>query len=182
MIKKLLFSVLFIAAAMLPLCACTQINVDERPDDPEDSKAELEYELTADKSGYVVSQADYGDTAEVPASYNGMPVVGIDNFAFSYSNVRSVTIADGVQYIGQYAFQNCYELEEVTLPESIASIGNYAFFECFELAKINLPEGIDNVSDLYKIADKLAQNNYNEILIDKIFYANARNFISLWLN
>lgn len=46
----------------------------------------------------------------------------------------------------------------------------------------HLPEGIDNVSDLYKIADKLAQNNYNEILIDKIFYANARNFISLWLN
>lgn len=46
----------------------------------------------------------------------------------------------------------------------------------------HLPEGIENVSDLYKIADKLAQNNYNEILIDKIFYANARNFISLWLN
>ncbi len=46
----------------------------------------------------------------------------------------------------------------------------------------HLPEGIDNVSDLYKIAEKLAQNNYNKILIDKIFYANARNFISLWLN
>ena len=46
----------------------------------------------------------------------------------------------------------------------------------------HLPEGIDNVSDLAKIAEKLAQNNYNEILIDKIFYANARNFISLWLN
>lgn len=46
----------------------------------------------------------------------------------------------------------------------------------------HLPEGIENVSDLYKIAEKLAQNNYNEILIDKIFYANARNFISLWLN
>lgn len=45
-----------------------------------------------------------------------------------------------------------------------------------------LPEGIKNVSDLYKIAEKLAQINYNQILIDKIFYANARNFISLWLN
>ena len=45
-----------------------------------------------------------------------------------------------------------------------------------------LPEGIENVSNLAKIAEKLAQNNYNEILIDKIFYANARNFITLWLN
>jgi membrane dipeptidase len=46
----------------------------------------------------------------------------------------------------------------------------------------DLPVDFQSVSDLYKIADKLAQFNYNDTLIDKIFYANARNFISLWLN
>lgn len=45
----------------------------------------------------------------------------------------------------------------------------------------SLPDGIESVSDLYKIADSLAQNNYTDALIGKIFYANARNFISLWL-
>ncbi|MBQ8509007.1 MAG: membrane dipeptidase [Clostridia bacterium] len=45
-----------------------------------------------------------------------------------------------------------------------------------------LPDGIGSVSELTKIAEKLGQNNYSDNLIQKIFYANARNFISLWLN
>lgn len=44
-----------------------------------------------------------------------------------------------------------------------------------------LPEGICGVSDIYKIADALGRINYTDELIEKIFYANARNFISLWL-
>ncbi len=44
-----------------------------------------------------------------------------------------------------------------------------------------LPKGISGVSDLYKIADELGRINYTDELIKKIFYANARNFISLWL-
>lgn len=45
----------------------------------------------------------------------------------------------------------------------------------------DLPQGMESVSDLQLISDKLAQINYNDTLIGKIFYANARNFISLWL-
>lgn len=45
-----------------------------------------------------------------------------------------------------------------------------------------LPQGIENVSDVEKIAEELGRFNYTDTLIDKIFYANARNFISLWLN
>ncbi len=44
-----------------------------------------------------------------------------------------------------------------------------------------LPDGISDVSDLTKIADRLARINYNDTLIDKIFYKNARDFISRWL-
>ncbi len=45
-----------------------------------------------------------------------------------------------------------------------------------------LPDGIENVSDVWKIAEELGRFNYTDELIEKIFYANARNFISLWLN
>lgn len=45
----------------------------------------------------------------------------------------------------------------------------------------SLPQGLNSVSDLVKIAEMLGQNNYSDSLIEKIFYANARNFISLWL-
>ena len=44
-----------------------------------------------------------------------------------------------------------------------------------------LPSGIKTVSDITKIADALGRINYTDALIKKIFYANARNFISLWL-
>ncbi len=45
----------------------------------------------------------------------------------------------------------------------------------------SLPKGIKNVSDLEKIAEALGRINYTDNLIKKIFYANARNFISLWI-
>ncbi len=44
-----------------------------------------------------------------------------------------------------------------------------------------LPEGIASVSDLYKIADALGRINYTDTLIEKVFYTNAKNFVSLWL-
>ncbi len=46
----------------------------------------------------------------------------------------------------------------------------------------SLPKGIQSASDLSKIADALGRINYTDELIKKIFYANARNFILLWLN
>ena len=45
-----------------------------------------------------------------------------------------------------------------------------------------LPDGINSASDLTLIAEKLARNNYTDELVEKIFYANARNFIFRWLN
>ena len=43
------------------------------------------------------------------------------------------------------------------------------------------PKGIETVSDIEKIADALGRINYTDELIKKIFYANARNFISVWI-
>ena len=43
------------------------------------------------------------------------------------------------------------------------------------------PHGIKSVSDIEKIADALGRINYTEEQIKKIFYANARNFFSLWI-
>lgn len=46
---------------------------------------------------------------------------------------------------------------------------------------VPLPEGIGSVSDLYKIADELAKRGHSDTLIEKIFYKNARDFVSRWL-
>lgn len=41
-----------------------------------------------------------------------------------------------------------------------------------------LPNGITNISDLYKIADGLLALNYSQKQIDKIFYQNAKSFVT----
>lgn len=41
-----------------------------------------------------------------------------------------------------------------------------------------LPEGITDITDLTKIADALARLNYSQEQINKIFYQNAKNFIT----
>ncbi len=46
---------------------------------------------------------------------------------------------------------------------------------------VPLPDGIENVSDLYKIADELAKRHHSDALVEKIFYKNARDFVSRWL-
>ena len=42
----------------------------------------------------------------------------------------NVTIPDGVESIGSYAFSGCTSLESVIIPDSIKSIGDYAFNGC----------------------------------------------------
>ena len=40
------------------------------------------------------------------------------------------------------------------------------------------PDGINTVEDMYKIADRLAQLNYSDELIEKLYYKNAENFMT----
>ncbi len=46
----------------------------------------------------------------------------------------------------------------------------------------SLLDGIRGIADLYKLADKLGQYNYCDELIDRIFYANGRNYCDRLLN
>ena len=48
-------------------------------------------------------------------------------------------IPDGIDTIGSYAFQNCYNLTSVTVGESATSIGQYAFRYCNSLTEMTVP-------------------------------------------
>ena len=45
------------------------------------------------------------------------------------SEIRTVTIAEGVTNVGSYAFAGCQSLEEIQLPESIQQVGTCAFYQ-----------------------------------------------------
>ncbi len=77
---------------------------------------ELVYELSADKTYYIVSSATLFPEEKIiiPEKYKDLPVKEIRRFAFlNCTNLKSVTIGDSVTAIGNSAFANCNRLTNV---------------------------------------------------------------------
>ena len=80
----------------------------------------------------------------------GTKIIGFG--AFAYSKLEKVTLPDGLETIGRYAFQSCESLSEINLPDSVKYISSdildgrymesYAFDNCSALKEITIPAGI----------------------------------------
>lgn len=46
------------------------------------------------------------------------------------NSLKHITIENGINSIGDYAFYGCKDLESITIPESVNSIGNNTFYGC----------------------------------------------------
>ena len=57
----------------------------------------------------------------------------------------TVTLDEGIEYIGEKAFYECDKLRSFTIPNSVTAIGDYAFSGCTGLTSIEIP---DSVTDL----------------------------------
>lgn len=75
----------------------------------------------------------------VPATIDDMPVKLIANEAFKGVPFTSVLMEEGIESIGNNAFQNCSRMVSITLPESITEIGKEAFLACTKLESVVLP-------------------------------------------
>lgn len=106
----------------------------------------IEYTLNEDKNGYTLSDVGYDFAEEklvIPASYKGLPVTGIDEFAFNDEvTLKEVTIPDSVTTIGGFAFKGCILLEKVTIGSGVTELGDYIFTDCTLLKDVTLKEGL----------------------------------------
>ena len=57
-------------------------------------------------------------------------------------SITSVTISEGVTYIGDFAFYNCRYLVTASIPSSVTNIGDYAFYQCYELTTADLSDNV----------------------------------------
>lgn len=65
---------------------------------------------------------------------------GISDDAFRDSDVQSVTLPEGLTYVGNFAFCGCTALTDVVLPASVQSIGEGAFSGCTVLTNVSLSQ------------------------------------------
>lgn len=111
------------------------------------SQSPLVFDLVG-SSAYSVRAANtsISGNIEIPQTYNGKPVVVIQNSAFKdCSNVTSVLIPSSIKSIGINAFENCSNITETTIPEGVTLIGNNTFLGCQKLASVTLPTSLENI-------------------------------------
>ncbi len=69
--------------------------------------------LNADQKSYtIVGWLSSGTTMEIPASYRGLPITRIEEFAFqNKKNLTTVIFSDSITYVGTEAFSGCHALQ-----------------------------------------------------------------------
>ena len=108
----------------------------------------FKWKLLRDKSGYILQKCKKKDilTLVIPSTYKKLPVVAIADRAFEkHQTLTNITVEEGVQKIGMYAFFRCPKLESVMLPDSVTELGASAFSECQQLFGIVLSGGLAKI-------------------------------------
>jgi hypothetical protein len=73
-------------------------------------------------------------------------VTAINNYAFAYSKLKSVTMGDSVKTIGNYSFVLCEALEKINIGGGLVAVGDYAFSNCINLKKVVFPSTCETVA------------------------------------
>lgn len=66
---------------------------------------------------------------------------------FHCTDIKEVTLPEGLATIGDHCFSGCNKLTNVTVPESVTSIGEYAFSGCTSLKTLSLPKTLTDLGD-----------------------------------
>ncbi len=66
----------------------------------------------------------------------------IDEYAFAFSYITSITLPEGITVLKESTFEECVYLESITIPNSLKYIENNVFRGCENLTSISLNEGL----------------------------------------
>lgn len=127
-----------VLSVLMVLTACTA-GIFTAAAEVNAGKTEFEYTIDNGKVTIFAYKSVSPDLV-IPSKIDGYPVDGISSLSFgSCGDIRSLSISEGIQYIGSSAFANCRNLEKITLPGSIRTIGDTAFRNCTRLNDISIP-------------------------------------------
>lgn len=82
----------------------------------------------------------------IPSTVGGLPVTGVDDWAFDKNlEITSVIFDNGITKIGDGAFSGCQNLESVILPDTLLNIGWDAFSYCRSLESMEIPDKVKSL-------------------------------------
>lgn len=88
------------------------------------------------------------ESIEIPDTYQGKPVVRIEDDAFSELNaLKSVTLPNSITEIGNRAFYNCTSLNTIAIPDGVTSIGDKSFAGCRSISAITIPDSVNKIGE-----------------------------------
>ena len=91
---------------------------------------------------------------------------------YGCTNLKEITIPEGVMKVAPYAFSGCTSLTEINLPESLTEVGEYAFEGCTGLTRVELPSKVTTIwNQAYKDCSNVTEMILPEGL--KTIYAYA---------
>ncbi|MBQ8088403.1 MAG: leucine-rich repeat domain-containing protein [Clostridia bacterium] len=103
-------------------------------------------EFTARNGGAWLTRAEGVGTCQIPAEWEGLPLVGIDRNAFrDQAEWIRIDLPQTVRWIAADAFHGCAGLEQIALPAALESVGARAFFGCARLERIDLPQTVREI-------------------------------------
>ena len=72
----------------------------------------------------------------------------IGDYAFEEcTDLQSVEIPQGVTAIGSSAFSNCTGLTEITIPNGVTALGDKVFYRCTHLQSVTIPNSMESIGD-----------------------------------
>ncbi len=91
---------------------------------------------------------------KIPGSEETVNITSIASEAFYKSNIKEVTIEEGIKTIGSKAFAECPNLTTVKLPEGLTDLGDKnvyvsfygVFYGCNNLESVNLPSTLSYIA------------------------------------
>lgn len=128
---------------------------DYKPDKPAQDRGKEKIEYAVDngsiyinpKNGYITSADKSITAADIPDSVDGIDIVGIDKYAFSYcKNLSTVKLPESIRKFGAYCFENS-GIREIEIPSGVTEtatnfgLGGKWFNGCKNLEEITLEEG-----------------------------------------
>ena len=71
----------------------------------------------------------------------------ISSLPWQVQEIKTVIIKNGVENIGDSAFECAFGLTSVTIPNTVTNIGNSAFMQCARLTSITIPNSVTRIDD-----------------------------------